>query len=133
MVITDGRDNSSVTSLADLAKAAQQSGVIIYSVGLLALDDARSEITRAKSSLRDLATATGGESYFPGDLAGVDRIAYRVARDIRNQYTIGYTPSNQEMDSSYRKIRIAVNARRGLTARTRSGYFATSDQSSPGR
>jgi hypothetical protein len=58
----------------------------------------------------------------------VDAIAHQVARDIRSQYTIQYTPSNAAMDGGYRQIRVAVNAAGHPTARTRSGYYATPDQ-----
>jgi VWFA-related protein len=130
VVVTDGNDNSSVISLENLVKASQQSDVLIYAVGLLS-EEERREAARAKRALEVLATATGGESYFPHELAEVDRIAQQVARDIRNQYTIEYTPTNQAMDSTYRAIRIAVNASGHPTVRTRSGYFATPDQSAP--
>jgi Ca-activated chloride channel homolog len=62
----------------------------------------------------------------------VDRIAHQVARDIRNQYTIEYTPSNEAMDGTYREIRVAVD-RPGLSVRTRKGYWATPDQAAPPR
>jgi len=130
VVVTDGNDNSSVISLENLVKASQQSDVLLYAVGLLS-EEERREAARAKRALEDLALATGGESYFPHELAEVDRIAQQVAHDIRNQYTIEYTPSNQAMDSTYRKIRIVVNAAGHPTVRTRSGYFATPDQSAP--
>ncbi len=51
-----------------------------------------------------------------------------MARDIRNQYTIEYSPSNTAMDGSYREIKIAVNAPGHPAVRTRSGYYATPDQ-----
>jgi Ca-activated chloride channel homolog len=103
VVVTDGNDNSSLISLENLVKAAQQSEVLIYTVGLLS-EEERREAVRAKRALEELAwrTATGGETYFPKELSDVDRIAHHVARDIRSQYTIEYTPSNAAMDGSYR-------------------------------
>jgi VWFA-related protein len=126
VVITDGNDNASAVSLEDLVKAAQQSGVLLYSVGLLS-EEERREATRARRALEALAAATGGETYFPRELSEVDRIAHQVARDIRNQYTIQYTPLNTAMDGGYRQIKVAVNAAGHPTARTRSGYYATPD------
>jgi VWFA-related protein len=127
VVITDGNDNSSVIGLEDLVKAAQQSGVLLYSVGLLD-EEERREAARAKRALEALATATGGETFFPKELSEVDRIAHTVARDIRSQYTIEYTPSNAALDGAYRQIRVTVNAAGRPTARTRSGYYASPDQ-----
>jgi VWFA-related protein len=130
VVVTDGNDNSSVISLENLVKAAQQSGVLIYAVGLLS-EEERREAKRAEHALNDLVVATGGEAFFPKELTEVDRIAHQVARDIRNQYTIVYSPSNQAMDGTYRQIKVAVNSSGRPAARTRSGYYATPDQAAP--
>jgi Ca-activated chloride channel family protein len=127
VVVTDGNDNSSVVSLENLVKAAQQAGILIYSVGLLG-EEERREAQRAQRALKALAEATGGEAFFPKDVSEVDRIAHQVARDIRNQYTIEYTPSNTALDGSFRQIKITVKAAGNPTVRTRSGYYATPDQ-----
>jgi VWFA-related protein len=131
VVVTDGDDNGSVISLENLVRAAQQSEVLIYAVGLLS-EEGRREAKRASRALETLAEATGGEAFFPKEVSDVDRIAHQVARDIRNQYTIQYTPTNTAMDGSYRQIKVAVNAPGKPTVRTRSGYYATPDQKSPG-
>jgi VWFA-related protein len=130
VLVTDGVDNASIISQEKLVKAAQQSGVLIYAVGLLN-DEDRLEAGKAKRELNGLAEATGGETYFPKDVSEVDHIAHVVAHDIRNQYTIQYTPANAMMDGTFRQIRIAVNAPGHLTVRTRSGYYATPDQGKP--
>jgi Ca-activated chloride channel homolog len=130
VVVTDGNDNSSVISLENLVKASQQAGVLIYSVGLLS-EEERREAQKAKRALMDLAEATGGEAFFPKDLSEVDRIATQVAHDIRNQYTIAYTPSNANMDGKFRAIKIAVNAPGKPNVRTRNGYYATPDLGMP--
>src|SRR6266542_2777321 len=99
VVVTDGNDNSSVVSLETLVKASQQSEVLIYGVGLLG-EEERREAQRAQRALRALAEATGGEVFFPKDVTEVDKIAHQVARDIRNQYTVEYSPSNTAMDGT---------------------------------
>ena len=130
VVVTDGNDNSSLVSLENLVKAAQQSGVLIYSVGLLS-EEERREAKRAERALNALAEATGGETFFPHDVGDVERIAHQVARDIRNQYSIVYSPSNQAMDGMFRQIKVTVKATGNPTVRTRSGYYATPDQGAP--
>src|SRR5207302_7059617 len=107
VVVTDGNDNSSVISLENLVKASQQSEILIYGIGLLS-EEERREAKRAERALNELAVATGGETFFPKDVTEVERIAHLVARDIRNQYTIQYTPTNQAMDGSFRAIKIGV-------------------------
>src|SRR5215468_6545684 len=118
VVVTDGNDNSSLVSLENLVKSSQQSGVLIYSVGLLS-EEERREAKRAERALAALAEATGGEAFFPKDVAEVDRIAHQVARDIRNQYTIVYSPSNQAMDGTFRQIKVVAKAQGNPVVRTR--------------
>jgi VWFA-related protein len=127
VVVTDGNDNASIRSLENLVKAAQQAEVLIYAVGLLS-EEERREAKRAQKALEALAEATGGDAFFPKEVSEVDRIAHHVARDIRNQYTISYRPSNSVMDGSYRQIKVAVKAPGNPAPRTRSGYYATPDQ-----
>ena len=127
VLVTDGVDNSSIISLEALVKVAQQSGVLIYAVGLLS-DEDRRDATRAKRELDSLTEATGGRAFFPKELADVEHIAQEVAHDIRNQYTISYSPSNPALDGTFRAIKIVVNAPGHPTVRTRTGYYATPDQ-----
>ena len=130
VLVTDGVDNASIIKQEKIIRVAQQSGVLIYAVGLLE-DEDRSDAGKAKHELTQLAETTGGEVYFPKDVAEVEPIAHIVAHDIRNQYTIQYTPSNSNMDGTFRQIKITVNAPGHLTVRTRSGYYATPDQAKP--
>ncbi len=126
VVVTDGNDNSSVISLESLVKTSQDSGVLIYTVGLLS-EEERREAKRAKRALDALSEATGGEAYFPKELTEVDRIAHQVARNIRNQYTLGYTPTNDSLDGSFRQIKVVASAPNRPVVRTRTGYYATPD------
>ena len=58
----------------------------------------------------------------------MDGIAREVAHEIRNQYILGYNPSNQALDGSFRKIRVVVTAPGDPIARTRSGYYASTER-----
>ena len=126
VVVTDGNDNSSLISLENLVRASQQSGILVYTIGLLSEEEHR-EATRAKRALKAISDATGGQCYFPKDLPEVTKIAHQVAHDIRNQYIITYTPSIQALDGTFRKIRVAANGPNKPVVRTRSGYYATPD------
>ncbi|MFN7997859.1 MAG: VWA domain-containing protein [Bryobacteraceae bacterium] len=126
VVVTDGNDNSSLISLESLVKASQDSGVLLYTVGLLS-EEERREAKRAKRALEALAEATGGEAYFPKEASDVDRIAHQVAHDIRNQYTLAYTPTNDALDGSFRQIKVVASAPNRPVVRTRTGYYATPD------
>jgi VWFA-related protein len=126
VVVTDGNDNSSLISLENLVKSAQDSGVLVYTVGLLS-EEERREAKRCRRALEELSSVTGGEAYFPKDAADVDRVAHQVAHDIRNQYTLAYTPVNIALDGSFRQIKVTANGPNRPTVRTRSGYYATPD------
>jgi VWFA-related protein len=132
VVITDGNDNSSILSLERIMKDAHQSDVLIYGVGLLSEEEHR-EAARARRALNDLAEATGGKTFFPQSVEEVDAIAHQVAKDIRSQYIIEYSPLNSAMDNTFRAIRITAKAPGNPTVRTRSGYYATPDAKTTAR
>ena len=121
IVVSDGGDNASKRSLAEVMKLAAQSSAVIYTVGLFDQDDP----DRNPGVLKHLAQATGGEAFLPDRLSEVVSICERIARDIRHQYTIGYVPSNATRDGAYRAIRVTARAKGHdkLSVRTRTGYI----------
>ena len=123
LVVTDGEDNSSSIDLPYLVRAAQQTGILIYSLGLLG-EAGRDQTLRAKKELDALTHATGGQAWYLDDFAHSERVTLEVARDIRNQYTLAYTPLNQALDGRYRRITVIAGAPAALTVRTRTGYYA---------
>ncbi|HEX4167891.1 MAG TPA: VWA domain-containing protein [Bryobacteraceae bacterium] len=132
LVITDGNDNASNISLEKVVARANQSDVLIYAIGLFTEEEKR-EATKARRALHELTAATGGLSFYPKEVNEVQALAVEVAHDIRSQYTIAYTPSVQQLDGSYRQIKITVNAPGRCVVRTRSGYYATPDSQNPNR
>jgi VWFA-related protein len=122
VVVTDGEDNSSAETQAHLVQVAQQNDVIIYAVGLLGAEEAQSA-ARAKKQLTELTQQTGGQAWYPTDVAEIANIAPEIAHEIRNQYVLAYTPTNLAADGSYRRIRVEVNVS-GVVVRTRAGYYA---------
>jgi len=124
LVVTDGEDNSSLERLDRLVRVAQQDGILIYAIGLLASETPKSA-SLAKRDLDALTVATGGEVFYPAALSEVDDIAEHVARDLRNQYTIAYDPTDQRQDGTFRRIRVTVNVP-GAIVTARTGYYAGS-------
>jgi VWFA-related protein len=125
-VVTDGDDNMSSIALEQLVQKAQQSEVLIYAIGLLNEEDRRLA-KRAERAINTITEASGGAAYYPKELAEVGEIALRVAHEVRNQFTLAYTPANTALDGSYRQIRVTVEGPNRPTARTRTGYYATSE------
>jgi VWFA-related protein len=121
IVVSDGGDNASAYTLAQVMKLAGRSSAVIYTVGLFDQQDP----DQNPGALRRLAQATGGEVFLPGQLDEVVAICERIARDIRHQYTIGYVPINPSRNGAYRAIRVLARAkgRDGLSVRTRTGYI----------
>jgi Ca-activated chloride channel family protein len=129
LIITDGEDNASGTSLEETVRRIQDlQGPVVYSIGLL-FDDAGGgrETHRAKRALQLLSDETGGLAFFPKNLNQVDEIAAEVARDIRNQYTIGYHSTKPPSQGGYRTVHVEAKAKGygKLIVRTRSGYYPT--------
>jgi Ca-activated chloride channel family protein len=124
LVITDGNDNASTVTMDQIQKQAERSETVVYGVGLFG--DAESSKTKAgRHELDQLTERTGGLAYYPASPDQIDSIALDLARQIRNQYTIAYAPTNQALDGSYRAIR--VEARHGserFVVHTRRGYRA---------
>jgi VWFA-related protein len=123
LIVTDGNDNASTIGLDALVRQAQQNDILIYAIGLLSEEDKR-EARKAERDLNILVENTGGQAFYPKTVAEVEPIAHQVAHDIRNQYTIAYTPANTALDGSYRQIKVVVKAPGNPVARTRSGYYA---------
>jgi Ca-activated chloride channel homolog len=122
IIISDGGDNASKHTLAELLRLAEESSVVMYAIGIFDED----EVDRHPDVLRRLARATGGEAYFPAELTDVVSICERIAHDIRNQYTIGYVSGNTGKPGAFRTIRVTASGTPGskLVVRARSGYIA---------
>ncbi len=128
LVVTDGEDNESQVSRDYIVKQAQQSGVLVYAIGILTdINDEQTQ--KARRELDALTEATGGQPYYLNDVSEADRTARDIAHDIRNQYTLAYTPTDQESDGTYRKIQVFADGPGGLSVRTRTGYWAGSGKS----
>jgi Ca-activated chloride channel family protein len=128
LIVTDGADNVSRLSLEQAASRVQRlGGPVVYSIGLLFGDD-KEESRRAENDLETLSRETGGIAYFPRSLEDVDEIAGEVARDIRDQYTIGYHSTKPASLGGYRTVRVEAKApnHKNLIVRTRKGYYPKS-------
>lgn len=126
VVITDGEDNASRNDLEATVRAAQKSDAVIYTVGLLSEDD-RSEAKHAKRALQALSEATGGLAFFPRTVDAVHEICLQIAKDIRNQYLLGYYPTNPQSNGGFRRVQVKLvdvpHNLGKLDVRTRTGYF----------
>jgi Ca-activated chloride channel homolog len=123
-VVTDGEDNASRETLEQAVKQLQEeNGPSVYAIGILGDEE---HPKRARRALEIIAQRTGGLAFFPTTLDQVDEISRQVAHDIRNQYTIGYKPTNPKASGGFRTIRVEAKAKghSKMVVRTKSGYYA---------
>ena len=120
ILISDGGDNASKHSLAQVIAMAKQSAAIIYTIGIFDEQDG----DQNPAVLRRFAKETGGEAFFPESSKDIPSICEGIAHDIRSQYTLTYAPANASQDGRYRAIEVKASApgRGRLSVRTRTGY-----------
>jgi VWFA-related protein len=126
IAVTDGEDNASRHTLRDVIEDAGRSDVIIYTIGLFDEDQRDTN----PGVLKKIALATGGEAFPLRDTSAVVSTCEQIAKDIRNQYTIAYIPSNPKLDNTQRTIKVTAAGHQGekLVVRTRSSYIASPDR-----
>lgn len=122
VVISDGGDNASDTEKNDLMQLVERSIVTIYTVGIFNPDDK----DKNPGFLKDLAKITGGEYYRPESIEHLVGVCEKIAKDIRNRYTVGFAPDTSTFDGKKRSIRVDAVGPDGrkLVVRTRTHYIA---------
>src|SRR5258708_7711744 len=125
LVVTDGVDNSSRSTLEQAVRVAHDSDAVIFTIGLLT-DERGRDLKRAKHALDVVSEASGGSAFFPNDVNEVQAIWTKIAHDIRNQYVMSYIPTNLAEDGTFRSIKVTAEARgmEKLIVRTRTGYYS---------
>jgi VWFA-related protein len=120
IVISDGGDNASAHTLADVLQAGNKSNIQLYTIGIFDSDDP----DKNPAVFWQLALATGGEAFVPNELSEVVSVCEGIARDIRTQYTLGYLSSAATQGGGYHSIKVLARGtgKAKLHMRTRSGY-----------
>ena len=119
VVVSDGGDNVSMVKLPDLLRLLESSRATVYTVGLYDPEDRNAHL----AVLKKLSRISGGRFFQPATAADIGPVFDRIARDIRNCYTLGYTPdtSNANRDTHTVKVIARENGRK-LEVRTRTSY-----------
>jgi VWFA-related protein len=123
LLITDGVDNVSAKSLEETIDRVKRSRVLVYTMGLLSVTGG----DKAETSLIKIAEASGGRAYFPEDADQARIMMERIARDLREQYTLGYFPTNPARNGAWRSVRVTLTPPVGyspkLKVEYRHGYY----------
>jgi len=132
VIISDGGDNHSHYTPAEIESLVRAADVQIYAMGvfepLLSLGLSPEEISGPKL-LSEIATQTGGRAFSAALQSDLPSVAARIAVELRNQYVLAYYPSNQARDGKYRHVEVKVTGQQGIsTLKThwRKGYYAPS-------
>ena len=140
ILVSDGEDRDSFYKEQQLFNLLKETDVQIYAIGFVGdLDKeggfiSKSPQGKAKAFLERLAEVTGGKVYFPNDTSELNSIAQNIATELRTQYSIGYIPTNDKKDGSFRNIKVAVadgpNKQKRIAV-TRTGRTVNSDKTAP--
>lgn len=117
VIFSDGADRYSEHTTAEVMERARRSNALIYPI---ALGKTRPAL------LSELAVLTGGRSFQLRDARELEKTLATIARELRYQYLLGYTPSKpiEKGDREWRSIKVMVRATRpGLRVRARDGYM----------
>jgi Ca-activated chloride channel homolog len=123
IVVSDGGENVSRTSLPELMKLIEASRATIYTIGLFDPGDE----DRNPNVLRKVAKVSGGEYLEPATLNDVLPVFHKISADIRHRYSIGYVPADIGAKRMVRSVRVHAVAKdhRKLVVRTRTAYTVT--------
>ncbi len=121
ILITDGEDNSSRYTAAEVREFAKESDVQIYGIG------EEGKLGYGRSEIQNIVGITGGRAFFPNNFNELDYYIDLVHAELRNQYVLGYVPTNKTHDGKWRKIRVRLDPPAGLPkllVHAKEGYYA---------
>jgi Ca-activated chloride channel family protein len=132
LIISDGGDNNSRYSERDIKRLVREANTQLYSVGIFDSVEYRSrtpEELSGPSLLTEVTQLTGGRAFTVENVNELPDIATKIGAELRNQYILGYHPSNKSHDARWRKIKIKLRAPKGLpplSVYAKTGYYAPS-------
>jgi VWFA-related protein len=130
LIISDGGDNNSRYTETEVKNLVKEADVQIYAIGIYEMGASRGrtpEEANGPGLLTEVAEPTGGRMYEADNINELPDIAAKIGMELRNQYILGYSPTNQERDGKYRRVQVKIIQPRGLPplrAYWRTGYYA---------
>ncbi|MCC6263637.1 MAG: VWA domain-containing protein [Bryobacterales bacterium] len=127
LVISDGADNSSRYTTSEIRNLVREADVQIYTIGIFDAYSSTPEEMRGPGLLREISDQTGGRPFIITSVNELPDVSAKIGIELRNQYVLGYTPSNSMRDGKYRKVKVELVQPRGLPrlkAYWRPGYYA---------
>lgn len=130
LIMSDGGDNNSRYTEKDIKRLVREAGTQLYSVGIFDPFANRSrtpEELSGPSLLSEVTELTGGRAFSVENINELPDIAAKIGAELRNQYILGYRPSNKLHDARWRKIKVKLRAPKGLpplSVYAKTGYYA---------
>jgi Ca-activated chloride channel family protein len=113
VILSDGGDNRSRYTRGEIKNALLESDVQIYAMGIFDPDLSRKQPAEERNGpilLSELADDTGGRHIAVADLADLPAVCARIGKELRDQYILGYYPTNEARDGRHRSVKVSVTA-----------------------
>jgi Ca-activated chloride channel family protein len=123
LVLSDGGDNDSRYTQTEMRNRVRESDLWIYAMGIYDHE----ESAAGQKLLEGMAEESGGRHYAVKSLVDLPAVAARISLELRNQYILGYKPSDARHDGKYRRVQVKVMEDSHLRVSWRPGYYATVD------
>jgi VWFA-related protein len=129
VLVTDGEDQGSKTNLRESVESVEKANVIVYSIVVSDPEfySLMGGTYHGDMSVRKLARESGGRTIRVKSIEQIGQAFEQIAKELRSQYLLGYSPSNLRHDGSFRRIHVRVRGHNYI-ARTRTGYYDRSDE-----
>jgi Ca-activated chloride channel family protein len=127
LILSDGGDNRSRYTQGELERVVRESGVQIFSIGIFDNYAPSTEEQLGPELLKEICESTGGRLFTVSNAADLEDIAERISAELRNEYVLGYNPTEEKRDGSWRKLKVRLTPPPGLpllTVHFREGYYA---------
>jgi len=130
LIISDGGDNRSRYTDSEIKSLVKEADVGVYAIGLFDNSAATPEERYGPYLLNEISDETGGRMFRVDDVNELADVATKIGVELRNQYVLGYRPTNAARDGKWRKIKVKLNAPKGLpplTVHAKTGYYAPTE------
>jgi Ca-activated chloride channel homolog len=127
LVVSDGGDNRSRYTEGEVKAQVRESDTQIFSIGIFDAYAPTPEERSGPMLLDEISSDSGGRMFRVDDLSEMSDIAEKISTELRNEYVIGYSPSNLRRDGKWRKVKVKLDPPAGLpplTVHARTGYYA---------
>jgi len=130
VIVSDGGDNRSRYTDSEIKSLVKEADVQVYAIGLFDNSAATPEERYGPYLLNEVSDVTGGRMFRVDDVNELADVATKIGVELRNQYVLGYRPTNAARDGKWRKIKVKLSAPKGLpplTVHAKTGYYAPTE------